>query len=414
MDKSNLIFLAIPIFFLLVFIEFLYGVLTKKNNYRLNDTFMSIGLGIVSRFIPILNLGFQAATFTLIANSFNLKIMPINSWITIILAFVLYDLCYYWMHRMHHEYKFLWGTHVVHHHGEEFNLSTAMRQTSTGFLWKWIFFLPMIIIGIPVQVFVAVGGLNLIYQFWVHTEHIPKLGWMEKIFITPSNHRIHHAKNKEYIDANYGGVFILWDRIFGTYIEERDNLKPVYGTVKPIRSWNPVWANIEIFSQMAKDSFYTQNWKDKLRVWISKTSWRPNDVAVLFPSNPENIDLKDKYNPEMNKIHTWFSWIQLAALLPLFGVIFITLSNQTYMETFIFGFLLLTITTSTSIVMMNNKIGLWLEFLRSSFVIFVLMGTELVSNTLLISQLFILHSLINILFVGATKVSSINLKTLQT
>ena len=108
-----------------------------------------------------------------------------------------------------------------------------MRQTSSGFLIKWIFFTPILIVGIPPQVFVLAGGINLIYQFWVHTEHIGKLGWMEKVFITPSNHRIHHAKNPEYIDANYGGIFILWDRLFGTYIEEKDNLKPLSNSDAP-------------------------------------------------------------------------------------------------------------------------------------------------------------------------------------
>ena len=235
MDKSFLIFLAIPIFFVMILIEYTYGKLKGKNNYRLNDTITSINIGLLSRFPTILNLGVQGLVYAYVASYLSLNILPENSIFTWVFAFVLYDFLYYWMHRLHHENKLLWGTHVVHHHGEEFNLSTAMRQTSTGFLWKWIFYLPMVILGVPPLIFVAVGGLNLIYQYWVHTEHIGKLGWYEKIFITPSNHRIHHAKNPEYIDANYGGVFILWDRFFGTYIEEKDEIKPVYGTVKPLR-----------------------------------------------------------------------------------------------------------------------------------------------------------------------------------
>ena len=214
MDKSFLIFLAIPIFFLMICIELLYGYAKGKNNYRLNDTITSINIGLISRFPTILNLGFQGLTFSYVATNMNLFQLSINSPFTWIFAFFLYDFLYYWMHRLHHEYKFLWATHVVHHHGEEFNLSTALRQTSTGFLWKWIFFVPILLVGIPSPVFVAVGGLNLIYQFWVHTEHIGKLGWYERYFITPSNHRIHHAKNPEYVDKNYGGVFILWDRFF--------------------------------------------------------------------------------------------------------------------------------------------------------------------------------------------------------
>ena len=230
MDKSVLIFLAIPVFYTLMIIEFTYGVIIKKNTYRLNDTFVSISIGLISRFPVILNLGFNTLIFSLAATTFNLKLLPLDSWVTWVVGFVLYDLTYYVQHRLHHEIKLLWATHIVHHHGEEFNLSTALRQTSTGWLWKWMFYIPMIVIGVPAEVFITVGGLNLLYQFWVHTEHIPKLGFIEKIFVTPSNHRVHHAKNPEYIDANYGGVFIIWDRIFGTYIEEKDDIKPVYGT----------------------------------------------------------------------------------------------------------------------------------------------------------------------------------------
>ena len=141
------------------------------------------------------------------------------------------------------------------------------------------------------------GGINLVYQYWVHTEHVPKLGWLEKIFITPSNHRVHHAKNPEYIDANYGGVFIIWDRIFGTYIEEKDEIKPVYGTVKALNSWNPIWANFQVFHSMLLDSMRTKKWSDKLKVWYAPTYWRPSDVEEKYPTKP--VDLKNKYNPFM-------------------------------------------------------------------------------------------------------------------
>ena len=154
-----------------------------------------------------------------------------------VIAFVLYDLSYYWLHRSHHQIKVLWASHVVHHHGEEFNLSTALRQTSTGWLWKWVFYLPMILLGVPGEVFITVAGINLVYQFWVHTEHIGHLGFLEKIFITPMNHGIHHAKNKEYIDANYGGVFIIWDRMFGTFEAEGEKVR--YGLVKNVNTYNP-------------------------------------------------------------------------------------------------------------------------------------------------------------------------------
>ena len=264
-DQSIIITLAVPVFLLLIAFEYFYGKIKGKNNYNLSDTFTSLGLGLISRFPTMLNLGFQGMVFIYVGSYFNLNLLPADSAITWIIAFILYDISYYWMHRMHHEIKILWASHSVHHHGEEFNLSTALRQTSTGWLWKWVFYLPMIIIGVPAQVFVSVAGINLVYQFWVHTKHIGHLGILEKVFVTPMNHGIHHAKNPEYIDANYGGVFILWDRLFGTYISEKAEVKPVYGTVNPLNSWNPVWANFQVFYQMLQDSIHTRRLSDKLR-----------------------------------------------------------------------------------------------------------------------------------------------------
>ena len=281
MDKSSIITFAIPVFFLMILLELAYGLLKGKNTYRVNDTFTSISIGLISRLPVILNLGFQGAIFVYFADRYSINLMPVNELMTWAIAFVMYDFFYYWMHRLHHEYRFLWATHVVHHHGEDYNLATALRQTSTGFLWKWIFFLPMIIVGIPAEVFVSVAGVNLVYQFWVHTRHIGHLGWIEKIFVTPMNHRVHHAKNKEYIDANYGGVFILWDRFFGTYIPERSDIKPVYGTVSKLNSWNPIWANFQVFYQMLQDTINTKKMSDKFKIWFSRTNWKPIDIVDL-------------------------------------------------------------------------------------------------------------------------------------
>ena len=400
MDKSFLIFLAIPLFFVMIVIELVYGLATGKNNYRLNDAITSINIGLISRFPTILNLGFQGAIFAYAAQSLNLRLLPEDSVFTYVFAFVLYDFCYYWMHRLHHEYKLLWGTHVVHHHGEEFNLATALRQTSTGFLWKWIFFVPMIIVGVPAQVFVAVGGLNLLYQFWVHTEHVPKLGWYEKFFITPSNHRIHHAKNPEYIDANYGGVFITWDRMFGTYIEERDDLKPVYGTVKPLRSWNPLWANVEIFAHMLRDSIHTARWSDKVKVWFSSTKWRPDDVAARFPSAAETVDFYDKFDSRITRPYQAFVWAQTIINPVIAMTIFLTVREQVYLETAIFGVLLLAAATIISFVLMGRPWALVAESVRAMVVVYLCWFTELLNPALLVTQGLLMQALVNLAFVA--------------
>ncbi|MDA9370824.1 sterol desaturase family protein [Gammaproteobacteria bacterium] len=414
MDKSFLIFLAVPLFFLMAFIEFLWGLKIGKNNYRINDAFTGVALGLISRFPTILNIGFQGAVFAFAATSLNLKLLPADSIFTVIFAIIMYDFCYYWMHRMSHERKFLWATHVVHHHGEEFNLITAMRQTSSGFLIKWIFFTPILIVGIPPQVFVLAGGINLIYQFWVHTEHIGKLGWMEKVFITPSNHRIHHAKNPEYIDANYGGIFILWDRLFGTYIEEKDNLKPLYGTVTPLRSFNPVWANIEIFWQMIRDSFYTKNWGDKIKVWFGRTGWRPADVALKFPGNQNKTPLEEKFNPPLPLTGLWYGRIQIV-IMPLIAMsIFFTLGDQVQIETIIFGLFIFTSAFTTSMVLLSSKFALWIELLRAPAVLFLIFQTSLIDSALLASNLFAVQAIINILFIVGTKIALTPFKPLNT
>ena len=355
---------------------------------------------MLSRFPTILNLGLQGAAFAYAASYLNMKLLPTNSVFTWVFAFFLYDFLYYWMHRFHHEYKFLWATHVVHHHGEDFNLATALRQTSTGFLWKWIFYLPMFMIGVPASVFVTVAGLNLIYQFWVHTEHIGKLGWFEKIFITPSNHRIHHARNPEYIDANYGGVFILWDRMFGTYIEEKDDLKPIYGTAKPLNSWNPLWANIEVFYSMFMDSYHTKKPIDKLKVWFSKTNWRPQDVKKRFPNNAK---LNNLYNPDASKKLKAFAFLQFIMLSPLSMSIYFTITVQTFLATSLFGCFILLSCLITSQALSNKNSALDWELFRSFLVLLIVFGTSYLPIDLIASKIFVAHAIFNLLFVVIVK-----------
>ena len=398
-DKSIIITLAVPVFFLLILIEFLYGLKVGKNNYKLSDTFTSIGLGLISRFPPMLNIGFQGAVFVYAGSYLNLELLPIDSPVTWIVAFLLYDLSYYWMHRMHHEIKVLWATHSVHHHGEEFNLSTALRQTSTGWLWKWIFYLPMIMIGVPGEVFVTVAGVNLVYQFWVHTKHIGHLGILEKIFITPMNHSVHHAKNEEYIDANYGGVFIIWDRMFGTYIPERPDIEPVYGTVKPLNSWNPIWANFQVFYQMVQDTIHTKKISNKIKIWYSSTSWRPEDVIDNNP-NPDPALFKQKYSPPLNKQQKIFGIIQIFSTIIIAGSITVTLASQTYQETAIFGLIFILSILLTSYILQNKENSFNIQLGASSILILAIYFGGLVNLNLLATQLILIHSLVNILYIG--------------
>ena len=364
MDSSIILTYAIPFFLLLIIIEFSYGVIKGKNNYRLNDALTSLSLGLISRFVPLLGLGFQYVVYKYVAEYYNLKLLNLEDVWVWIFAFILYDICYYWMHRIHHEVKVFWATHVVHHHGEDFNLATALRQTSSGFLWKWVFFLPMFIVGVPPEVYVSVAGVNLVYQFWVHTEHVGRLGFLEYILITPSNHRVHHAQNDDYLDANYGGVFILWDRIFGTFIDERKDLKPVYGTVKPLKSFNPFWANIEVFYQMFLDSYRTKKLNDKFYVWFSPPGWRPEDVKAKYPLRKNDLNSFEKYDPQISNRQKIFGFFQFAMINALTVVMLFNMDKFAYTEMLSVAALVITLAVSNSFMLDGKTYASKVEVVR--------------------------------------------------
>jgi len=275
--SMNLVAIAIPFFVLLVLAEYIYGRAVGRNTYRLTDTINSLQTGALSRLRSFIKVSVVGAAATAAGPQFILFELDSSETWTWIAAFVSYDFCYYWSHRFSHETRILWATHVVHHQSETFNLSTALRQPSTGFL-SFVFFLPLFIVGFPRNVLLTVGSLNLIYQFWVHTEHIRTLGPLEWLLITPSNHRVHHARDPEYLDRNYGGVFIVWDRIFRTFAAEDPKRPCSFGITHPICSLNPLWANLHVWYENLKDTWNTRRIVDKARLWIANPAWRPADL----------------------------------------------------------------------------------------------------------------------------------------
>lgn len=318
---DKIMMFAIPGFFILMAIELVAARLMRRDVYRLNDAINSIGLGVLSQivgvFAKVLNIGIYAWVVQKVA----LLDLPMNSAWTWISALVLYDFCYYWLHRMGHEVNVLWAAHVVHHQSERYNLSTALRQTGSGVLLGWIFYLPMALLGYPVEVFAVVAVIDLLYQYWIHTELVGKLGWFDKVFASPSNHRAHHAVNDRYLDRNYGGIFILWDRMFGSFVEEDDVDKPVYGTRAPLRSWNPLWANAEVYWALAKDAWHARRWRDKAKVWFARPGWRPADVAERFPK--PDFDLhRPEFNPVVSRRMSLYCLAQFVLLLGM-GVHFL-------------------------------------------------------------------------------------------
>jgi alkylglycerol monooxygenase len=166
---------------------------------------------------------------------------------------------------------------------------------------------------VPPVVFAIVALVDLLYQFWVHTEHVGKLGWFDRWFVSPSNHRVHHAVNDRYLDRNYGGILIVWDRIFGSFAQETE--KCVYGTRSPLESWDPLWANVQVYAALAKDSWHARRWADKLRVWIKPPGWRPADVAARFPKPAFDISNVQRFEPAMSRQVAWFAGLQFAAML---------------------------------------------------------------------------------------------------
>lgn len=315
MSPSQVIVLATPVFFLLIAVEFAWGWRRGRNTYRLNDAVSSIGLGMLSQltavFLKLFTIGIYTVIHGWVSAWHNDAFW--TAWYGWLLALVFYDFCYYWQHRAGHEVAVFWAAHVVHHQSQDYNLSTALRQPSTGPLLGWIFYVPMAVAGVPPLVFGVVALIDLLYQFWVHTEHVGKLGWFDRWFCSPSNHRVHHAVNDRYLDRNYGGVLVVWDRLFGSFKEEDE--KCVYGTRSPLNSWDPLWSNAEVYWALARDSWHARSWADKVRVWFKPPGWRPADVAARFPRQPFDLSRVERYHPPMTRSVAWFGALQFVALL---------------------------------------------------------------------------------------------------
>ena len=315
MTGPQIIVLATPVFLLLIGVEFLVGLKRGKNTYRLNDALNSIGLGIMSQLIGVFSKLMNIGIYTLVFAHLELWQLPSNALWVWLFGLLFYDLCYYWRHRFGHTVALFWAAHVVHHQSEDYNLSTALRQTSTGWVGDWIFYLPMALLGVPPLVFGTVALIDLLYQYWVHTQQIGRLGWFDRWFCAPSNHRVHHAVNDKYLDRNYGGILIVWDRLFGSFEEEDDAEPCIYGTRGPLRSWNPVWANLQNYADMAKDAWRAKRWSDKLRVWFMHPGWRPADVAARWPKPAFDIRQVQLYNPPLSRAAMWTAGILFVLLL---------------------------------------------------------------------------------------------------
>lgn len=288
----NPIVLSIPIFFLLIGIELAVERFSHRKLYRLPDAIANLSCGITSQlsglFLKVLAIGVYEvfhANFAL----FQLE----RNWAYWVALFFLVDFAYYWAHRMSHEINLFWGGHVVHHQSEEYNLSVALRQSSFQTVWTFAFNLPLALIGFDTLDFALMSALNTLYQFWIHTETIKKLGFLEYFLNTPSHHRVHHGRDPKYIDKNHAGSLIIWDKMFGTFQPEEE--KPTYGITKPINSWNPLWANFSHYAEMGKDLKQIEKWSDKFKFLFKKPGWLPESMGGYRSAPPVDKATYQKY-----------------------------------------------------------------------------------------------------------------------
>ncbi len=352
---------AAPGFMLCVLIELAVDRARKTGYYRLNDSFGSLALGIFSKSTLLLKISLLAMITQHILADWSLESWSLdNPWVWVGM-FVLYDFVYYWSHRMRHEINFLWAGHSIHHSSEDYNLTTALRQTSSS-VFVWVFSIPAFLLGAPVEAWIVCGAWNLIYQFWVHTRHIKTLGPMEWVMVTPSHHRVHHAQNARYIDKNHGGVFIIWDKMFGTFSQEDPSEEIIYGVRRSLGSVNPITANLQVWRSMAVDAWFTQRWADKLKIWFMPTGWRPIDMERDRPIQKTDLAHFQKYDPHCEPTQGAYALLQLV-LAMLVGTLFLLENKDLSYSEAVIGWLLISAPLVTGAWILQGQ-GIQREIIR--------------------------------------------------
>tara|TARA_B100000686_G_scaffold117338_1_gene124537 strand:+ start:268 stop:1533 length:1266 start_codon:yes stop_codon:yes gene_type:complete len=367
------LFVAVPIFMFLIALE---AIIAKKRGIRVNrqaDVIASLSSGLTKMIRDGVKYGFAIIGYSWLVN--NLTIFHLeNIWLAVLIAFLVQDFTGYCTHRLKHRVNILWNRHVIHHSSEDFNLACALRQSiSNAINFSTIFMIPAALLGVPVKIFVILGPIHFFFQFWYHTQLIGKMGIFEYFLVTPSHHRVHHAINPEYIDKNYGQILILWDKLFGTFQAEIDNVKPVYGTLKPVSTWNPVIINYKHFWQLMKDAWHAERYFDKIRIWFMPTGWRPVDVKEKFPllevTNPAK---QSKYNTTNSRWMLAYSWAQLIITHLLLLHLLIVFSSHSNTMNYLYAIVLLLSVFSFTSMLDKNKYAFVAELLKASMV-FVLL-----------------------------------------
>ena len=322
------LFYAIPTFMVLIMVEAIAARVKGVKINRSADVISSLSSGMSNTIRDSIKFTFAIITYSWLVERITIfKLEPL--WLAVVIAFLVEDFSGYWVHRLNHRVNVLWNRHFIHHSSEDFNLSCALRQSISNTLkFSAIFMVPAALLGGPASIFAILGPLHLYMQLWYHTQMINKLSFLEYIIVTPSHHRVHHAINSEYIDKNYSQILIIWDKLFGTFQPEMDNIKPVYGTLKQAQTWNPVIINFKHLWQLIKDAWHAERIFDKLRIWFMPTGWRPSDVKEKYPvqliTDPKN---RIKYNTENSPMLIAWSGGQLLITIILMFHMFMIIPN---------------------------------------------------------------------------------------
>jgi len=369
---------AIPFFITLIAIEIFFSkVYNKDYVIRSMDTLSSLCSGLTNIVKDVLGLTIIIVSYSYMVDSlaiFNIE----SSLLVYVIAFIGIDFAGYWVHRINHSINYFWNHHIIHHSSEEFNLACALRQSISNFFSiSFIFLIPTALIGVPAEVVGVLAPLHLFAQYWYHTRLIGKLGFLENIIVTPSHHRVHHAINKEYLDKNLSQVFIIWDKLFGTFQEELDDVPPVYGVKRPLRSWNPIKINFSHLFLLIRDAWRTTNFIDKFKIWFMPTGWRPEDVEKKYPiKSIDSVYDYKKYYPILSKELQYWSWYQFIVVF-IFIMFFInnlhiiSFTDATLFATFIFT----CIYSLTSL--MDKEKNSWIaEFIKLTFGFLLLVYTN--------------------------------------
>ena len=366
---------AIPFFLVLIVLE---QWIAQRKGLEINrgmDVISSLSSGMTNTLKNLMGLSVVLISYGWLVNHVALaEVTP--SWWVYMLAFLGMDFVGYWSHRFDHKINVFWNRHIVHHSSEEFNLSCALRQSISAVVGIYFFlYIPMALIGIPQEVVAIVAPLHLFAQFWYHTRVIDKMGVLEHILVTPSHHRVHHAINPRYLDKNLSQVFIFWDKLFGTFQEELSEDPPVYGVIKPVGTWNPIWINYMHAWALAKDAWHTKNWWDKVRLWWMPTGWRPSDVAEKYPwiftEDPKN---QIKYETALSRPEKVWAWTQLVIHFGLVFHLLIAFAQFEYTQVISYGIFLMASIMGYTVFMDKSRWAPYAEALKFGLGLVLLWG----------------------------------------